>query len=286
MNLFSIFDTISQEDPEIFDRINSRRNAMRGLSHWAGKVTLASAPVFLSQVFTKAYGGTNDSVNDILNYALALEFLEKKLYTAAVDAADRLGATAAQKAGLQLVLTDETNHVKLLQGVLGTNATWQGTAEPNIDLTGNAGRTTGTGPFANALDTLDSALAAVQAFEDTGVRAYKGRAAELVGNKVVLTVALNIHSVEARHASYIRKLRGKKSWITSNKPETPFDSLVQGNYNGEDNVSQGGVNLQNALSGQSVDAITQAFDEPLSKDEVIALVGNPAGGSPPPSFFY
>ena len=59
-------------------------------------------------------------------------------------------------------------------------------------------------------------------FVDTGVRAYNGRAVNLMSNKDILEAALNIHSVEARHSSRIRSLiRGgiqavaaPKSWIT------------------------------------------------------------------------
>jgi hypothetical protein len=50
--------------------------------------------------------------------------------------------------------------------------------------------------------------AVAQAFEDTGVRAYKGQAPALMPYKDVLTAALTIHSVEARHASQVRRLRG------------------------------------------------------------------------------
>jgi hypothetical protein len=48
-------------------------------------------------------------------------------------------------------------------------------------------------------------LALAQAFEDTGVRAYKGQAANLISTDL-LTAALQIH-VEARHASEVRRLR-------------------------------------------------------------------------------
>jgi hypothetical protein len=46
-----------------------------------------------------------------------------------------------------------------------------------------------------------------QAFEDTGVRAYKGQAGNVMSNKTVLQAALQIHSVEARHASQVRRMR-------------------------------------------------------------------------------
>jgi hypothetical protein len=50
-------------------------------------------------------------------------------------------------------------------------------------------------------------LAVAQSLEDTGVRAYKGGAPFLMSNKTVLEAALNIHSVEARHASRVRTMR-------------------------------------------------------------------------------
>ena len=57
-----------------------------------------------------------------------------------------------------------------------------------------------------------------QGFEDFGVRAYKGQAPNLMASDAVLTAALRIHSVEARHASEIRRLRGQKGWIPGNDP--------------------------------------------------------------------
>jgi|GEM_PF-4100513 len=51
-----------------------------------------------------------------------------------------------------------------------------------------------------------------QTFEDTGVKAYKGQAGNLITSPTLLTAALRIHSVEARHAAEIRRLRGEKAW--------------------------------------------------------------------------
>jgi hypothetical protein len=46
------------------------------------------------------------------------------------------------------------------------------------------------------------------ALEDTGVRAYKEQAGNLMAaeDKPLLEYALQIHSVEARHASVVRRL--------------------------------------------------------------------------------
>ena len=48
-------------------------------------------------------------------------------------------------------------------------------------------------------------------FEDLGVAAYKGQAGNLQGTPV-LTTALQIHSVEARHAAEVRRVRGFVGW--------------------------------------------------------------------------
>jgi hypothetical protein len=128
-------------------------------------------------------------------------------------------------------------------------------------------------------------LAVAQTFEDTGVRAYKGQAAEpaLMANNDVLTAALNIHSVEARHASHIRQMRkannslvpagvNVKPWITGN--QSGIDSAaVQASYNGEDLTTQAGVQIVN-INSQSIsaNAASEAFDEPLTSAQVLAIV--------------
>uniref|UniRef100_UPI0025D6A377 ferritin-like domain-containing protein n=1 Tax=Marivirga sp. TaxID=2018662 RepID=UPI0025D6A377 len=125
-------------------------------------------------------------------------------------------------------------------------------------------------------------LALSQAFEDTGVRAYKGQAANLVSDSMsnlILTAALSIHGVEARHASIVRRLRGQKGWITGEDTSVPDAALAvyqEGNppaqFPSEANVTQAGVNLEDALVGNvpNIDkaSIQEAFDEPLDADVV------------------
>ena len=65
----------------------------------------------------------------------------------------------------------------------------------------------GGGPFAKATTDLAFLLEVAQGAEDTGVRAYKGQAGNLMSNPAILEGALRIHSVEARHASRIRRMR-------------------------------------------------------------------------------
>ena len=98
----------------------------------------------------------------------------------------------------------------------------------------------------------------------TGVRAYKERAGILLGNRVVLTAALQIHSVEARHASHIRQMRrargggaaNQKPWITESN-DTGVGAVVDPIYVGENNFTQAVVEIT-TLSGSMGKLLTNA----------------------------
>ncbi|MDQ3604661.1 MAG: ferritin-like domain-containing protein [Gemmatimonadota bacterium] len=108
--------------------------------------------------------------------------------------------------------------------------------------------------------------------DDSGVRAYKGQGGNVMGNDAVLTAALQIHSVEARHASQIRRLRGEKGWITgSSRGSLP--PQAQAVYDGEANTMQGGRDAAplGANAGGAA-AVSEAFDEPLGMQEVLNII--------------
>ncbi len=102
-----------------------------------------------------------------------------------------------------------------------------------------------------------------QAFEDTGVRAYKGQAGNVASNKNVLQAALQIHSVEARHASQVRRMRGNKGWIELNNGGN-IPAAAQAVYNGEEATVQAGFNTA-TLFGAAAGSVS--FDETLSGND-------------------
>ncbi len=67
------------------------------------------------------------------------------------------------------------------------------------------------------------------------------------------------------NASMIRRLRTEKGWITSN---VGSPAAV---YAGEENVVHGGADV--TTLGYSATIATQAFDEPLTPDKVLAIAG-------------
>lgn len=281
MNLFNIIEEIEKVDPDFQDRISPRRDAIKNITSFGSKVAVAALPFALGSIFKKAYAAdtTSLSVAGILNYALTLEYLEAYLYNQATAAAGLIPASDASY--IATITTDENNHVTFLQGII-TKMGQTPITTPQIDLTGGDG--TGNGPFVNVLSNYQTFLLLAETLEDTGVRAYKGTAPALVGNQTVLTAALSIHAVEARHASAIRYLRTLNygasvlPWITSSTGhgnDTGFTG-VDPNYLGEDNTMQGIIDVTTlpSLNGSttSVATATAAFDEPLTMDQVSALI--------------
>lgn len=271
MNLFEIIDEIEKVDPEIHERLNPRRAAIKNITSFGSKVAVAAMPFALGTLFKKAYGQTTTSVFDVLNYALTLEYLESEFYNAGTA---KGVVPAANSVYIANITRDEANHVTFLKNVI-TSSGGMPVSKPEIDLSGGNG--SGTGPFASAFTDYNLFLTVAQAFEDTGVRAYKGQAGFLKGNKTVLTAALSIHAVEARHAAAIRQLRHDRGatatmpWIvsTASLGNDTTVAAVDANYAGEENTVQGGVDLK-ALG--SIGAVTAAFDEPLTKEQVLALL--------------
>lgn len=312
MDLFQLIDDIAKVDPEVYDRFDSRRAAFRNFMGFGKKVTAAALPLALPALFNKAYGQTatlDPLIVATLNLALQLEYLEKYFYQTAL-ASNILNTE--DTGAITIILNDENLHIKTLTGVLGTNAI----GDPGrgaFDYTGSQGGsrlplfpTLGlpTRPASGNFSSRTDFLMVGKQFVDTGVRAYKGGAPNLMSNKDILEAALNIHSVEARHSSRIRSLlRGgiqntaaPKSWITPD--ETPATPPLPNNYNvagapamvgpynaggdatkypAENNVTQGaapGVNVQTVATGVSTTAGAEAFDEPLDAATVKAIAKN------------
>lgn len=270
MNLFNIIDEIESVDQEIHDRLNPRRSALKQFVNFGAKVGVAAMPFALGSLFNKAYAQAPTDVKGILNFALTLEYLEAEFYTIGVATPGLIPAGPGLGA-LTTIRDHENQHVAFLKTALGSGAV----AKPTFDFTAG-------GTFANVFSNYDTFLAVAQVFEDTGVRAYKGQAGGLISNKDVLTAALNIHSVEARHASHLRQMRraragaaaAMKPWITGAN-DTGIGAVVNAVYAGEDNKNQAGVDITqlNGVMGKlSADAATEAFDEPLTAEAVLAIV--------------
>jgi hypothetical protein len=145
--------------------------ALGAMSAWPA---LASAQTYSSDV-------------TIFNFALALEYLQASFYTEAEQIGALRGALAHQA---QVVGTHERAHVKSFKQLLGSAAI----KEPAFN-------------FHGVTENPDAFRSTAVAFEDLATAAYKEQA-PLIKSKSYLAGALAIHSVEARHAAWIRRLAG------------------------------------------------------------------------------
>lgn len=291
MNLQNILSEIEKVDPEVYERLDTRRNTMQRFAT-VGKVLAAAAvPFAMGSMFNKAYGQTPSDVLDVLNFALTLEYLESEFYKQAVASVALATASAGDKAAFTVIRDHENAHVTFLRSAItasgGTPVTF---TAASFDFSGGKG--SGTGPFATAFTSYAVLLAVAQTFEDTGVRAYKGQAGRLINNNDVLTAALQIHSVEARHASKIRLMRRMlaapnlvppgttlQPWITLAQSgidtgNPGANAAIQMSYAGEEITTQAGVNIVLTSGGVSVGAneASEAFDEPLTKEQILEIV--------------
>ena len=277
MDLKNIMNQIEQIDPEFYEKISPRRSILKS---FGTKVAVAAIPFALGSLFNKAYGKTTSAATDVLNFALALEYLEYNFYQTAMNTIGLI--PSADAGGFDKIRQHENEHVDFLKSAITAAGAIPYTPPhlySGLDYTPASYDFTGGGALPDYFATNDYAtfLVVSQAFEDTGVRAYKGQAGALQGS-AYLEPALQIHSAEARHAAHVRKLRRSlgatttKPWITGNQAPSP---VVQGNYNGEDNVMQSTVTITSlpGVSGNiSTNAATEAFDEPLDMATVLSLV--------------
>ena len=184
------------------------RNAMPAL-------LLASAPLVLAAASTEAFaaGGLPEAVVDVLNFALTLEYLEAAFYKKGNGTSGLI--PSEYRSLFRTIGGHETAHVALLKHALGSAAV----KAPKVDFTAG-------GKFADVFSNFTTFATLSATFEDLGVAAYKGQAGNLIGTPV-LTTALQIHSVEARHAAAVRPIIGKAGYDGAfDKPKTKAQVLA------------------------------------------------------------
>ena len=243
-------------DADLLETTVSRRSALAGFGRTAAGLAIASAPLALGVMARNAFAqsGLPQQIQDTLNFALTLEYLEAEFYATGLAANGLI--PPADRAVMTQISKHEDAHVVLLQGALGAAAV----GKPTFDFTAG-------GAFADVFSNYTTFLALAQGFEDTGVRAYKGQAATLISNNGILTTALQIHSVEARHAAQVRRMRGNKGWVTGSITDV---AALQAVYAGDAVTMQASVETAAFVNAN---AASEAFDEPLSKEAVLAIAG-------------
>jgi len=234
--------------------------------------------------------------NDILNFALNLEYLEAEYYLyaatgkglSATDALSGAGTTtvpsgiaavsfsspALQQYAVEIA-QDELNHVRLLQTAITANS---GTPvpRPNIDLTFFAPLAVAAGitpsptfnPFSGTLPFLVGAFV----FEDVGVTAYSG-AAPLITSNAILSAAAGIQAVEAYHAAEIRTLLVSMAAASNDQTYVGIANKVEALRATLGGANETTLSISSIVAADSTNAI--AFHR--TTDQVLHIVYGAAG---------
>lgn len=162
-------------------RVDFLRKAAIGGGAVLGALSVAGTPAFAA--------GVSKVDRSILNYALSLEYLQAAFYTEAERRKTLRGETARQA---RTVGAHERAHVTALKRALGRDAI----KKPAYN-------------FRGVTESPEAFRRTAVAFEDLSVAAYAGQAPR-IESKEYLVAALGLLSVEARHASWIRRVAGQR----------------------------------------------------------------------------
>ena len=152
-------------------------------------------------------GNDLESDVDILNFALTLEFLEARFYREGLDTIGEqelrcseplrmVGGDVRDRAydDLRVIQEHEEIHAEVIGDTI-EDLGGEPVDEPEFD-------------FGTATEDPAEFLATAAQLEATGVGAYAG-AAPMIENQDLIPPALSIHSVEARHTSFLNALNGE-----------------------------------------------------------------------------
>ncbi|WP_288413397.1 ferritin-like domain-containing protein [uncultured Sphingomonas sp.] len=212
-----------------------------------------------------ATGSSGFTDNDVLNFALNLEYLEAQFYAFAANGTGLASTlltgsgtagtvTGGRKANLndpivanyaREIAQDELAHVEFLRNALGSSAI----AMPTLDISAtptsafsNAARAAGLigqGATFDPYENDDNFLLAAYLFEDVGVTAYRGAIGGLA-NALIRQVASGILAAEAYHAAMIRSAVFMRGLTTPTLIEaSEAISKARDDLDGQSDIDQG-----------------------------------------------
>jgi len=185
---------------EAFHGPVTRRSLVRRSAALAGGAAALGVVAPARRALARPAAQENVSVEtevDVLNFALTAEHLDSTLYRVGLEdfdeaAFEEAGFQPAVREYLEQIAENEATQVEFLTETISSLG---GDPVPQAE-------------YAFPYTTLPEFLALSLQVEEVGLDAYTGAAQYLIDNDELLTAALTIHAVEARHLAYFRYING------------------------------------------------------------------------------
>jgi rubrerythrin len=178
----------------VLDMPESNRRSFLKVAGLVGVGTGLVVGGFGSSIASAATSGSV-SDDDVLQYALALEYLESTFYDIAYKHVSFNDNRTKQIVGA--VRDHEDEHVKILKKALGSKAKKKSDYDIKVEKPSN-----------KVYSSEKMFLSTAATFEEVGVTAYLGQVTH-ISNGDYLAAAASIEGVEARHSAIFYQLTGK-----------------------------------------------------------------------------
>ena len=244
----------------------SRRDAISSASSkLITALGIGAIPVAMAAVSRSAAAQTTTDVIDAAQFVLLVLQMQAELHLRAASSSGFI--PTADLSAMSGMRVQDASQVQLMGALINSLSTVPND-QPAFDWTAK-----GAFPgFAFASGQYATYQIIAHGLEDLGVRAIKGQIARMTANTNAMSQVATYASVQGRHAAEIRRIRGKKAWITSNSRDD-LPAVFQPVYDGEEVTVHAGFDSA-ALGGANGGAspVTEAFDEPLTKAQANVVI--------------
>ncbi len=259
-------ETVVASDPEM--EVVSRREALTSAAEKSSRFLTAlgvgAIPVALAALSRSASAQTTTDLMDGLQFVLLVAQMQSELHLRAAGVSGFIpNADLSAMAGMRIQDSAQEQAI----GSLITSLNGIPNNKPAFDWTAK-----GAFPsFSFALGQYSTYQLIAHGLEDLGVRAFKGQISRMTANTNVMSQVATYGSVQGRHAAEIRRIRGKKAWITtSSRDDLP--AIFQPVYDGEEVTVHAGYDASALSANGGLNAVTEAFDEPLTKVQANVVI--------------
>jgi hypothetical protein len=246
----------------------SRRDAITSAASKSSKLFTAlgigAVPVALAAISRRAAAQTTTDLMEALQLVLLVTQMQNELHSRAAGVS---GFIPTADSGAMAAMRVQDGAQTQAIGSLITSLNGVPNDKPVFDWTAK-----GAFPgFAFNSGQYATYQVIVQGLEDLGVRAFKGQIARMTANTNAMSEIATYGSIQGRHAAEIRRIRGKKAWVTSNSRDD-LPAIFQPVYDGEQATVHAGYDSSALAANGGLTAVTEAFDEPLTKAQVNAAI--------------